>query len=89
MLACNGCPGPGGSGCVDALQRRHLVPPLSVRLIVACHAQHGGAFGVLAVLFGFYLGFNGFEVDEPGFEDGLGDLFESLVDLAVEFDFVV
>ena len=53
----------------------------------AADGAHGGAFGVLAVLFGLYFGFDGFEVDEPGFEDGLGDLFEGLVDLAVEFDF--
>jgi hypothetical protein len=43
----------------------------------------------LVVLFGLDFGFDGVEVDKPGFEDGLGDVFEGLVDLAVEFDFVV
>ncbi len=56
---------------------------------LAADGAHGGAFGVLGVLFGLDFGFDGFEVDKPGFEDGLGDVFEGLVDLAVEFDFVV
>ena len=35
------------------------------------------------------LGPDGVEVDEPGFEEGLGHGFEGLAHASVEFDFVV
>lgn len=33
--------------------------------------------------------FDGFKIDKPGFEGGLSNLFEGLVDSAVELDFIV
>ena len=46
----------------------------------------GGAFGLLVVAAegaDVLLGFDRLEIDEPAFEDGLGDLFEGLVGLVV------
>ena len=63
--------------------------PLDLLIGQAADGTYGGTFGVLAIFFGFYLSFDGFEVDEPGFEDGLRYFFKSLVYLAIEFDFVV
>lgn len=58
-------------------------------LKLAADGAHGGALGVSACGFGFDLGFDRLEIDKPASEEGLGDLFEGLIDLAVEFDFVV
>src|SRR5690606_22629395 len=52
---------------------------------------HGGEQGVFLAAPGFQrgdLGFDRLEIDKPAFEDGLGHLFEGLIDLVVELDFV-
>ena len=44
---------------------------------------------VLASGFGLDLVLDRLEIHKPGFENGLGHLLQGLVDLAVEFDFIV
>jgi hypothetical protein len=77
----------GGGGC----ELLALLGGESVEFGVgfAADGAHGGALGVAAFGFGFDLGFDRLEIDKPAFENGLRHLFEGLVDLAVEFDFVV
>ena len=58
-------------------------------IALAANGAHGSAFGVAACGFGFELGFDRLEIDKPAFENGLRHLFEGLVDIAVEFDFLV
>ena len=39
----------------------------------------------MACLNGSDFGAGGFEIDKPAFKDGLGDVFEGLIGLAVDF----